>query len=61
MTTKEIIVAFLIWWGAGLVASSLLWLNVVAEGANAFMGVLSLAAGVGLLVASIVVWKMWKE
>ena len=61
MTTKEIIVAFLIWWGAQLVASSLLWLNIIGEGADSFMGVGFLAVGVGLLVASIVVWKMWKE
>jgi len=61
MTTKEIIVAFLIWWGAQLVASSLLWLKVIGEGTNSFLGVGFFAVGVGLLVASIVVWKMWKE
>jgi hypothetical protein len=61
MTTKEIILVFLTWWGAQLVASSLLWLRVLGEGSDATWGVVPFAVGVGLLGASIVVWKKWEE
>jgi hypothetical protein len=61
MTTKEIVLVFLIWWGAQLVASSLLWLKVLGGGSNTNWGVVPFAVGIGLLGASIVVWKKWEE
>jgi hypothetical protein len=61
MTTKEIVLVFLIWWGAQLVASSLLWMGVLGGGSNTIWAVAPFAVGVGLLGASIVVWKKWEE
>ncbi len=61
MTTKELVIAFLLWWGAQLTASSLLYMRIMGGDAYSPVRIGVLAAGIGLLAVAVVVWKKWEE
>jgi len=62
MTTKEIVVAFLIYFGVTTLASSIISFEVYGIGEpESAIAAVTLALSAGFFAAGVVLWRKWEE